>query len=146
MDKAQIENLIQQGIQQGIEKYMSEKQYNISRIPNHTHTGTDVAKIPISSIEESITLIGIKGGVIDPAILNTQTLNRKYTDPAGTAQKINVLPINIIYGNGVGIHSAFEGGEAESGTMIFFENGLTLSQLWIKTDNGWYGFSPDTSM
>ena len=48
-------------------------------------------------------------------------------------------PIPIIIGNGVGTQSQFEGGYAPEGTLVFFNNGTTLSGLYIRVDGIWRG-------
>ena len=142
MDEQKIQNLIQQEIK----SYMDRNQYSVSKIPNHYHNGSDSPKISTSSIVESMNITGIKGGVFDPAVLDTQKINKEYTSSLSDPGTVSVLPMNIIYGYGVGVHSQFNGGDAPSGTMVFFENTLTNSGLWIKTDNGWYGISPDLTI
>lgn len=141
MDEQKIRKIIQEEIT----NYLTLKQFNISKIQGHEHNGSDVVKIPISSISESIPITGTEGGVFNKTILDTQKVNIEYTSGIPNPKTVYTLPVNIIYGNGVGVASAFNGGEAEPGTMVFFENGLTLSALWIKTINGWYGISPDST-
>lgn len=136
MDENKIKNLIQNEIR----KYMTDKQFNPSKIANHLHNGKDTNKLPISSIDSSIPITGTAGGVFDPVILNTQKINNQYTSNFLNPNTVFVLPVNIIYGFGVGIHSAFNGGNALPGTMVFFENSAG-SSLWINTFNGWRGVS-----
>lgn len=134
MDENKINNLIQQGIQ----KYMATKQFDLSKILNHLHNGKDSNKLPISSISPSIPITGTKGGVFDPAILDTQKINNQYITNIVNPNTVFTLPVNVIYGFGVGIYSAFNGGTAEPGTMVFFEN-AGVSSLWVNTLNGWRG-------
>jgi hypothetical protein len=141
MKEEDIKNLIQQMIDENNTK----NQYGVNLPPIHSHNLTDSSggQIPTSSIIESIAITGSAGGVFNPLILDTQKVNNEYITGRKNAQTVYTLPVNVIYGFGVGVHSAFNGGDAEPGTMVFFENGLTLSALWIKTINGWYGISPD---
>jgi len=138
MDEQNLNKIIDQRIQ----NYMTQKQFNLSKIPNHEHNGTDTPNIPISSIKESIIINGKTNGVFNSDILDTQKVNLEYTSNIPNPKTISMLPINVIYGYGVGVHSAFNGGDAEVGTMIFFDN-ATNSRLWIKTINGWYGIPYD---
>lgn len=60
--------------------------------------------------------------------------------------KLAIYPEIIIQGNGGGTQSAFNGGWAPDGTRIFFDNGLLLSKLWIRSNGNWYGFTPTDVM
>lgn len=141
MDKQQIQQLIQQEI----EAYMKNKQFNYSKIQSHEHNGVDTVKVPTSSIREAIQLQGKSGGLIAETTLRGQMVNNSY-DVNGNPknpQSISILPINIIYGFGVGDHSQFEFGDAVDGTMVFFDNGA-ISCLCIKTRIAWYQINVDT--
>lgn len=140
MDEAKIKTLVQQEIQ----AYMNNKQFNYSKIPNHEHNGIDGIKIPISSIKDSVPINGSNGGVFDPSVLDTQTVNREYFSRTSNPNTVFTLPINIIYGFGVGVHSQFNGGTAEEGTMVAFSNGA-LSTLWVMLDGTWRGVSLNLS-
>jgi len=125
-------------------------QYNVGKVPTHMHNGIDSLKIPPTSVEVFQVLPATSGGVVDPAIIGNKVMTqgpteRGYGNFATVSQAVfPVYPIPVMYGNGVGVDSAFSYGDAPSGTMVFFDNGLTLSGLYIKTANGWYGFTPDT--
>jgi hypothetical protein len=140
MDEARIKTLIDQGIQ----TYMNNKQFNLSKVPNHEHNGTDTVKVPVSSIKEAIPITGSAGGVFNSAILGDQTINRLYNSNTSNPSFVYSLPSNIIYGFGVGVDSAFNGGLAEEGTMIVFSNGA-LSTLWFMLDGTWRGVSLNLS-
>ena len=140
MDEARIKILIDQGIQ----AYMNNKQFNYSKIPNHEHNGVDTVKVPISSIKESIPITGSTGGVFNQAILGNQTINRIYNSNTSNPSSVYSLPSNVIYGFGVGVDSAFNGGLAEEGTMVVFSNGA-FSTLWFMLDGTWRGVSLDLS-
>lgn len=125
-------------------------QYNVGKVPTHMHNGVDSLKIPATSVEQFQLLPATDGGVANPTVLGNQVITqgsteRGYGNLATVSQAVfPVFPIPIIYGNGVGVDSQFNGGDAPDGTVVFFDNGLTLSGLYIKTSNGWYGFTPDT--
>ena len=130
---------LDQAIQQGIETYMRNKQYNYSKIVSHQHNGTDTPKLPISSINESIALQGKGDGMLSPSILLGRKVNNEWLSGLKDPNSVYILPINVIYGFGAAEYSTFSFGDALPGTMVFFDNGLTLSGLYIKTINGWYG-------
>jgi len=125
-------------------------QYNVGKVPTHMHNGVDSLKIPATSVEQFQVLPATDGGVANPTVLGNQVITqgsteRGYGNLATVSQAVfPVFPIPVIYGNGVGVDSVFNYGDAPDGTMVFFDNGLTLSGLYIKTANGWYGFTPDT--
>lgn len=139
-----MEQMIRKIVQEELQKQTIENQFAVNLSPIHTHSLTDSSggQIPISSIVESFPITGTLGGVFDPVILDTQKVNNEYISSSNYGKKypqaVYILPINIIYGHGGGTASAFNGGDAEPGTMVFFENS-TLSGLWINTINGWRG-------
>jgi hypothetical protein len=45
---------IQQAIQNGIDSYMNQKQFNASKIPSHVHNGTDTVKISAVDIIQNV--------------------------------------------------------------------------------------------
>lgn len=140
-----MDDQIRKIVQEELDKRDTKNQFDINLPPIHSHSLTDSSggQIPISSLVESFPITGIEGGVFNLNSLGKQKINNEYITLRKNPQVTSILPINIIYGNGVGVDSAFNGGDAKPGTMVFFENGLTLSALWIKTINGWYGISPD---
>lgn len=165
---AKIQELVKnEARQQAVEVFNTlGTQFDVGKIPADPHNGTASSQIPISSILESIPINGFsgnctingfndeascvgaggtwrEGGVFNTVQLDTQKVNNEYSSGKRNPATSYILPINIIYGFGPGVHGAFNGGNAEPGTMVFFENGLILSSLWIKTINGWYGISPD---
>lgn len=132
------EQKLRQIMREEIANYMIMKQYNISKIPNHEHNGNDTPKLSIASMIESIPVTGTTGGVFDPAILDTQTVNHLPTSTNSDPSQVTTLSVPMIYGFGVGVHSAFNGGLAEEGTMIAFSNGA-FSTLWFMMDGTWRG-------
>ncbi len=149
------EQEIRKIIQEEIKKAAQTAQYGVTRVPVHTHNNIDSPNLPPHSVTgfqnlpanqtpaASAGVLGVLAGQSvsgppsDPLVISPSTI------PTLLPQ-ISVFPIPIIYGYGVGVHSAFNGGEAPNGTVLFFSNGLTLSGLWVKTPDGWYGFSPDS--
>lgn len=131
-------------IQQGIETYMQNKQFTVSKIPAHKHNGTDTNRLPISSIEESIALQGKGNGMLSPSILLGRKVNNEFLSNTKNPNAIYILPINVIYGYGAAEYSTFSFGDVLPGTIVFFDNGVTLSGLYIKTFTGWYGITPDS--
>lgn len=152
MEKDEIKKLIQDEI----ESYMQRKQYAPSKITNHEHNGMDSNRLSIVDLLESIALSGVSGGVVEEALNNDQIvvqgdnqIDQSGSQPALLTTKqaqFTVFPIPIIYGHGVASPGAFPGGVAKDGTVIFFENGITLSGLFIKAttgiNEGWYRFAP----
>jgi len=147
-DKIEIEKII--------DDYMYRKQFELSKLQNHEHNGVDCNQLSIVNLLETIVLSGVSGGVVEESLNADQIVvqGNNQIDKSGSVPKLltsnqaqfTVFPIPVIYGHGVGGSSAFEGGEAKDGTMIFFENGLTLSGLWVKSttdiNGGWYRFAP----
>lgn len=140
MDEKQIRQIVQEEINQ----YMIVKQYNISKIPGHEHNGVDTVKLPTSSMVDAISVTGTVGGVLDPLILDTQTVNRISTTNTKNPPSFFELAPPVIYGFGVGVHSAFNGGLAEERTMIVFSNG-GVSTLWFMLDGTWRGVNLNLS-
>ena len=139
MDEAKIRKIFQEEIQ----KYMVQKQYSISRIPSHEHNGTDTIKIPLSSIKESAQIPATGGSVFDPTILAGQYINNEPTSGLPTYKTITVVPQTIIQGFGVGVASAFNGGNAPDGTMVVFANSTSFAQLYIMVNGTWRGVALD---
>lgn len=133
-------------------------QYNVANVPAHSHNGVDSNHLSLSSIDGVLTLgaqpniLGEDGAMFCNLNLGNQVVTQGNTERGfgvfGTVSQASfyTLPIPVIYGNGVGVDSAFNGGDAPDGTMVFFSNGLTLSGLWIKTqgvgNEGWYRIAP----
>lgn len=125
-------------------------QYGVASVPAHEHNGVDTNKISPSSITSFIPINGIdvagspaKSGVFSTTNLASQLVNTPTAivkNPATTY----IPQIPIIYGHGVGVASQFNGGEALDGTMIFFDNGASISGLWVKAGGVWYGIGQAT--
>lgn len=132
-------------------------QYGFQSQPFHTHNGTDSPNLPFASISNTVPLPARGTGVISLTTLNTQTFTLGTEAVNGSGGLLNkplkstvyVYPTPIIYGYGVGVHSAFEGGDAPFGTLLCFSNAGTMAQLFIKVDDGngtggvWFGFTND---
>ena len=153
MTEQEIRNIVRDEIQ----KNAQQSQYNVSKTTAHIHNGIDSPNLPPTSIQGFVSITGA-GTTANPGVIIAAVdqyvvgppSHAIFFNPASTTAPvmptITVYPIPIIYGHGVGTASAFNGGEATPGTMLFFDNGLTLSALWVKTENGWYGISPDSVM
>lgn len=142
MDEQDVRRIVQEEIK----KSQQTAQYGVTRVPIHTHNGIDSPNIAAASVIGVKVLPGARGsgGVADPEVLNTQVINNiPDTTASYNPPKITFIPTPIIYGFGVGVHSAFEGGTAPLGAMVFFENTATLSALWIQVEDDGTG-SGDT--
>lgn len=146
MDETKIRQIIREEVQ----KMASEQQYDVHRTGIHLHNGTDSVQLPISSIVESIAINGKADGVFNPLTLGEQKVNNEFATGRKNAQTVYILPMNVIYGFGVGVQSAFNGGDAEPGTIVVFDNFNSVtpetSQLWVKTVNGWLGFAATATL
>lgn len=122
--------------------------YNVAKVPTHLHNGIDSVPIPATSVLGFMNLPATSGGVANATTLGNQVMTQGdavngYGNKATPNQAVfSVYSIPIIYGNGVGLDGAFNGGDAPDGTVIMFDNGLTFATLCVKTGNGWYLFSP----
>lgn len=139
---AKIQPEVQKEIKTQLDKFFQEKQkeqqFQISKIQNHTHNGTDTQKIEPSAITSFIPVTGVTNGVFAKNNLGNQSVNvqgRITYSPIG----VYVPQLPIIYGFGVGVDSQFNGGNAPEGTMVFFNNGSTVNQLWVMADGTWRG-------
>ena len=143
-DYSKIQVAVQKEIETALEEFSSklqkDQQYRLSKIQNHVHSGTDAPKIPGSSITSYIAMTGTSNGVVSSSNLAGQSINAQgsiLVPPIpGT---IYVAQLPIIYGAGVGVASQFNGGFAQEGTMLFFNNGSTVNQLWVMADGTWRG-------
>lgn len=145
--KSEVERMIQDGIN----RYMTIKQFTLSKIPAHDHDGASTTKLPITSIKDTIAYDSTVSfdpafdGFVRQALNAGQDLNSRL----GVANNIPfyTLPVGVIYGYNLPGQDTFLGGEAKTGTMVFFDNRNTVtpstSQLWIRTDSGWFGMNAD---
>jgi hypothetical protein len=106
---------------------LKQSQYQVTPVPVHIHNGTDTPRIPPSSVINFVSLPSTvsTNGVLSP-------------DNIGVAQPpfATIYPLPIINGYGVGAFSQFNGGDAPYGSMVGFQNGSTVQQLWVMmTDN-----------
>lgn len=143
-DYAKIQPEVQKEIQVQLEKFFAKKQkeqqFELSKIQNHLHSGTDAPKIPPSSVSSFIPVTSTPGGVFAGNILGGQAIlaNGQQFDPP-IPQAIYLPPVPIIAGHGVGVDSQFNGGTALDGTMVYFNNLSAVNQLWIMVDGTWHG-------
>ncbi len=129
------------------------KNYNSGnpQTPPHNHDGTDGFFI------NPIDLIGWTPMPVSPTkYLNQSTGLNEYGfaspqqmaggDSSGAGHPsqyalrtdIGQYPIPIIVGNGAGVQSAFEGGYAPEGTLVYFA-GTAQNGLYIRFDGRWEG-------
>lgn len=137
MNEQQIRGLIEQVF----DEKLKQTQYNVASIPYHVHNQTDSPRIPPTSVIGYVPLPSTTGGIVNPVILDTQIINNRATTNKPNPPEIDVYPLPIIYGYGVGVHSAFNGGDAPVGSLVCFSNAGTTAQLFIKIQTG---ESPDT--
>lgn len=123
----------------------------------HTHNGTDNLQInpvdligwsPIPSTSQQylnpakdIYDNGFQYGKYEYGFASPQQLQ---SDTGGLPQYLSnstlaIYPIPIVNGYGVSNAGAFNGGYAPEGTLVFFNNGSTLSNLYIRINGGWRG-------
>jgi len=137
------ENTIRQIVRDEIAKNKQQSQYSVNRVPVHAHNGIDSPNLDPHSVNGFVGLPSnstpaASAGVL--GLLGQQTVNGPPdTNASFNPPTVVVYPIPIIYGFGVGDQSAFNGGEAPQGTVLFFDNnGVNLlSYLYIKTLDGW---------
>lgn len=154
MDEAKMKQIAEEVFTEKLR----QTQYGFQSQPYHIHSGTDSPRLPFASIVNTLPLPARNpDGVISPIILDTQvfTLGTAAVDGAGgllnkpLQSTVYIYPTPIIYGYGVGVHSAFNGGDAPFGTLLCFSNQGTNAQLFIKVDDGngtggvWFGFNND---
>lgn len=138
-----------------VNQTLDDAKYNVPQIPDHHHNGVDSTQLEPISNTAFENLSATTGSVLAPATLGNQVVGQdsnlvgygtlKIVGNQTTSGIFTTCPIPVIYGNGVGADSAFNGGTAPIGTLIFFNNGNTLSGLWCRTQNGWYRMAVDGS-
>lgn len=137
------ENKIRQIVKEEIKLAAQQAQYTVTRVPVHSHNSIDSPTLnptsvqgftPLPSNETPTASAGVLGLLAGQTVGGPPNTNASFNPPS-----VVVYPIPIIYGYGVGVHSAFNGGEAPQGTVLFFDNNgvKSLSFLYIKTLNGW---------
>lgn len=123
-------------------------------VPPHSHNGTDALNVSPVDLEgftpmptSRQTYLNPVTGLYEYGFASTayETTSGLVggTDAANVSQyvanaSVAQYPIPIVVGNGVGAQSAFNGGYAPEGTLVFFANG-TASVLYIRFDGGWLG-------
>jgi len=144
-----MNNLTEQQIRAIVQDEM-RKNFNSGnpQTPPHDHDGTDGfllnpinflnwTPVPVTSTKFLNTVTGIyEFGFASPQ----QLAGGDSTHPSQYALRtdIGMYPIPIIFGNGVGTQSAFEGGYAPEGTLVYFA-GTSQKGLYIRVDGGWEG-------
>ncbi len=125
---------------------LAKAQYSVPAVPDHHHNGSDASILDPLATKGFQLLPATSGGVVSPGVMGNQSITQGpnvagfgYLAGIGTGFPFNIYPVPIIYGNGVGVDSEFNGGDAPEGTVLFFENGPTISGMWVKTNSGWRG-------
>lgn len=146
-DYSKIQPEVQKEIQVQLEKFFAKKQqdqqYELTKIQNHSHIGSDAPRIPMSSITSFIPIGTAQSGSVfnvAESIGQGVNVNPEFETPG-------LLPIPLITGGGIAPTDAFAGGEAPNGTLVVFQNVDTLdTSLWVKVDSFWFGIAlPDTA-
>lgn len=144
------ENKIREIVRDEIARNKQQSQYAVNRVPVHTHNGIDSPNLSPTSTQGFVPLpsngtpVGSEGVL---GLLGAQTVNGPpNTNASFNPPTVVVYPIPTIYGFGVGVNSAFNGGEAPQGTVLMFDNNgsATLSFLFIKTADGWARIKVDS--
>ena len=155
---AELLQLIQTEARKQAEAVYAEKgtMFNVADVPTHTHNNIDSVSIPSTSVDgfyplsSAPNILGSEGGILAPANLGNQIVTQgSHLRGYGRFQSVGnssftTFPLVIINGNGVGVDSQFNGGNAPEGTMIFFNNGSTISGLWVRSGGQWYGVGQGT--
>lgn len=125
-------------------------QYGVGNIPIHIHNNIDAPNIPPISVTGFLNLPATYGGVVAPTTLGNQIVTQGSSSRGfGRFQSVGnatfpIYPIPIIYGNGGGVDSEFNGGQAPEGTVVFFNNGPASSGLYIRSGGSWFGIAKAT--
>lgn len=154
MEKFQeMEGIMRQVAQEEALKVYNKQatQYAVPKVPYHVHNGIDSPQLTPLAMNFLGYLPANSGGVIDPAVLDTQTATwKQFTlDDGGVIgvssnqPQIPVFQLPVIYGYGVGGHSAFNGGTAPEGTMVVFSNAGTTGQIFVMIQGTWRGITLD---
>lgn len=145
MDKSTLEKyadlipIIQKIANDAANKNRAESQFIGLTTPDHHHNGVDSASLdPVEAVNGfealSATFDATKkvGGVVAPGTLGNQTVtqgsinvgygNLAVGNNSTTHGVFTTYPIPIVYGNGGGADSAFNGGYAPVGTLVYFLN------------------------
>lgn len=144
MDEDEIRQLVQEIVRDELAKSREEAQYSVTRVPAHIHNNMDAPNLPPHSVAGFLPLPGTGSGVLALAA------NQSVSGPPADNSILNppavyVFPVPVIYAGGGGA-AAFNAGTAPNGAMLFFDTGSKVtSALWVKTLNGWYGITPDST-
>lgn len=145
---AEIQAFVQKEIESQFEKLYKKyaTKYGVSDTPLHVHNGIDAPNVPNSSMRDFITLPASGNGVISPDNLAGQVYTINTGDGASSdPAQVRIPQTPIIYGAGGGPLSQFMGGDAPEGTMLFFNNGVSISGLWIRSGGSWFGIGQGTA-
>lgn len=122
---ASLISLIEQVASQIVDDRLKKDQYQVPDVQDHDHNGSNAAQIDVNNLVNK-QLSTRNGGVVSPDTLFD-------TVP----QTVEGMPIPgaIIYGNGVGTASQFNGGTAPPGTIMIFMNMPVAAQIWWRAYN-----------
>lgn len=120
------------------------------RVDSHSHNGTDNLNIDpqdligFSPIPTSTTVyVNESTGISEYGFASPQQLvGGSATSPSQFLHLSTIAqyPIPVVQGFGVGVSSAFNGGHAPDGTVVFFDN-VSASTLWVRSNGKWRGTS-----
>lgn len=143
MNADEVRQIAQEVAEQVYQTYGSR--WGVNQTPAHYHTPADSNTIPPTSVDGFVPLPASTGGVVNASTLGNQIVTQgnstrgygKFTTVSQAT--FPVYPLVIVNGNGVGVDSEFNGGDAPEGTLVFFNNGTTISGLWVRSDGQWFG-------
>lgn len=126
MDELKLKKLIQQEI----DSYMKNKQFNISKITNHEHNGMDSNKISAIYVKGFLPLPATQGGVVAAEVLGDEiVIQGESRNGYGTFNTVNkvqfpIYPIPTIMGGGNTTPETLTGAVAAGATSA------TLTGAW----------------
>lgn len=121
--------------------------FGVNQTPIHTHNGVDSPTLAPAALDPFQALRTTPGAIFAPSNIAGQNVSNPITGTLSFSTvptSVYVAPVPYIEGDGVGVSSAFNGGEAPIGTIIAFAN-AGVRQLWwriynVGTDsNKWVG-------
>lgn len=125
-------------------------QFGVANVPAHTHNNIDSNNIPPTSVSGFYPLPGTNTGIVSPQTIGNQVVTQG-SSSRGFGHFATVSPASfvvypqvIIFGNGGGTDSQFNGGDAPEGTMIFFINNTAIGGLWVRAAGQWWGIAQGT--
>jgi len=152
---AEMQALVQKEIETQFPKLYQQyaTKYGVASVPLHTHNGVDsptignesvfnFTRLPASESTPQYIPAGATGpGVASLSQLAGQVIDNPVGSALGNPSTVFVMPLPIVWGQGVGVQSQFNGGNAPEGSTLVFHNSETraLNQFWWRADGKWYG-------